>query len=454
MAENETSSERIERIQQQLEQTDQTERPETTGDATPLEPDTNIPGPPSSLDARQANSENPAARAGRIYLEERCEACRRLLLRLSGLATDELMVKARQWLADQEWTNFARGVAFEAVRFRIPLDMEDLALLDRMLLEAGADRTALDGLELREAEPLPMFVFTTDPDPAPDGDWSMAPPTLFVTSDPRTEGTADPVDDTAVSAVRDSALGLWRSWRHAADGSTWPRPERVYVVEVPAGAEAVEMVELTARVQSQLAAVAGQDVQVEVVATREVATSYQVMARNYGLLLWDADGRPGMQVAGLFDRVDPERGPLFDPSHPRLPNEEALKVAAYLREGRTVVNTTERMPDVLAEDDDLVVPLGFSTDGYWVWNDASLYYLEQHGLAPTEGLLAHVKATGYQCPSVDGAGLHRAMAAILDEPSDEPAWTLGDPVEVAGEASSEQARDEVTDKNLEEPDGQ
>jgi hypothetical protein len=55
-----------------------------------------------------------------------------------------------------------------------------------------------------------------------------------------------------------------------------------------------------------------------------------------------------------------------------------------------------------------VVPTNFRTDGHWIWNDASAYYLERHGRSPDPSLVEHIRANGYVFPPVDGASLHRA----------------------------------------------
>jgi hypothetical protein len=69
--------------------------------------------------------------------------------------------------------------------------------------------------------------------------------------------------------------------------------------------------------------------------------------------------------------------------------------------------------------------MNFLTDGFWIWCDASTYYLERYGLAPDRGLVGHIRARGFVPPGVDGAALHRALAR-LDEPvTDEPAWIAG-----------------------------
>jgi hypothetical protein len=58
------------------------------------------------------------------------------------------------------------------------------------------------------------------------------------------------------------------------------------------------------------------------------------------------------------------------------------------------------------------VPLTVRTDGFWLWCEASAYYLERHGMAPDPGLLAHIRSCEYVIPGVDGAARYRAMAVF------------------------------------------
>jgi hypothetical protein len=71
------------------------------------------------------------------------------------------------------------------------------------------------------------------------------------------------------------------------------------------------------------------------------------------------------------------------------------------------------------------VPMSFRTDGTWVWNEASAYYAEQHGLEPDAGLVAHVRANGYTPPEVDGVAVHRAFQVLQDSAGEEVAWMFG-----------------------------
>jgi hypothetical protein len=77
-------------------------------------------------------------------------------------------------------------------------------------------------------------------------------------------------------------------------------------------------------------------------------------------------------------------------------------VLAYLAEGRVLLGTAARERDVYDPDGPPVVPLGYRTDGRWVWSEATAYYLATYGLSPDSRLLADIRANGYRVPPVGG----------------------------------------------------
>jgi hypothetical protein len=103
----------------------------------------------------------------------------------------------------------------------------------------------------------------------------------------------------------------------------------------------------------------------------------------------------------------------------------AARLVGYLRGGQPLLLTTARKNDVLTPARGAVVPMNFRTDGQWIWSDATAYYLEQYGLAPDADLVAHIRHRGFVVPEVDGAAIHRALAALQEPEAHEPAWTYG-----------------------------
>jgi hypothetical protein len=96
-----------------------------------------------------------------------------------------------------------------------------------------------------------------------------------------------------------------------------------------------------------------------------------------------------------------------------------------MRAGELLLSTPEYLEDVLAPARGEAVPAGIRTDGTWVRAEAVIYYLEEYGLEPTPGLLAHIRAVNYTAPAADGATRHRAIDFLTGPPS--PPGSTGAP---------------------------
>ncbi len=343
--------------------------------------------------------------------QERALACHDMLLRLAGKAPDELVVQARLWLAEGRLGELARAVAFTAVAQRIPLIEDDVALLDALLGEDNADATGLSQIEIAEYESMPPFAFTTT-------ESGEEVPGL----DPGAE--LDQVDRAASNAVaaESGAHGLWRVWRRPADGSPWPPPKRVFLVEMAADAE---LPAVTMRLQEALGAAGENESQAEVFPVNAELPVYQRLARAYGTLIWAATPEPDIEVAAVFDEVDAQTGPRFRSDHARMDDAaERQRLIDYLRAGEALLVTTARMDDVVDTSRRTAVPMNFRTDGTWIWTDSTTYYLEEHHLEPDAGLLAHIRSVNFEMPELDGVALHRAMAVLQRPAEEEPVWTF------------------------------
>ncbi|SMC96448.1 hypothetical protein [Lentzea albidocapillata] len=129
--------------------------------------------------------------------------------------------------------------------------------------------------------------------------------------------------------------------------------------------------------------------------------------------------------ARVFDVVDPETGPGFAPDHPFVDDpEERRALAAYLDSGTPILVTPTMMSDVVDPDRTAVVPTNFITDGKWVWTDTVTYYLREHGLAPEDGLLSHIREQGATAAPVDPQTAQRAVRFVLEPPAKahRPVW--------------------------------
>ncbi|MDH6108927.1 hypothetical protein P3T36_006280 [Kitasatospora sp. MAP12-15] len=146
-----------------------------------------------------------------------------------------------------------------------------------------------------------------------------------------------------------------------------------------------------------------------------------------------AQAEHGFELAAVFDTVDPVTGPGFAADHPRITDPaERTALLDYLRAGPAVLMTPMLMDDVLEPSRLGRVPMSYRTDGVWIWTDTITYYLEEYGLAPEPGLLAHlrqrVRAGVGPSADADADVLERAVAFILTPPPEEeaePVWTLG-----------------------------
>lgn len=349
-----------------------------------------------------------------------------MLLRLSGRAPDGLMTVCRGWLAQGELGDLARTLMFWLVSNDVPVTRSDMAVMADLLTEADADagQAVLSQIAVYDAEVFPFFAFAREI-PPDLGASRVTAPASGAASKSRSAQTAAKVDKAAVQAItaEPGAIGLWRAWRFPVDGAPWPPPKRVFVAEV--GTD-VDEISVCQRIQEQLTSAREADPQVEVYQSGYQLPLYTELARTYGELLWAATEDPGIQIAPAFDGTGPDGAPSFSPDHLRLEEDEAAKVADYLHRGDQVLVTSAQMDDILDSARHNCVPLGFRTDGTWIWVEATAYYAQVHRLAPDDGLLAHIRSQDYLPPGVDGVGLHRATQVLELSALQEPAWILGE----------------------------
>ncbi len=123
--------------------------------------------------------------------------------------------------------------------------------------------------------------------------------------------------------------------------------------------------------------------------------------------------------------ADLELVPLFDGQvddtpvwyRPVLGERERDAVLAYLDEAPLVLSSRGRTRDELSDSDEQVVPMGFHTDGRFVWPSAAAYYLRAHGVPPAMPLMAHVRAARHRLPaSIPAITMNRASALAMGRP--------------------------------------
>lgn len=107
----------------------------------------------------------------------------------------------------------------------------------------------------------------------------------------------------------------------------------------------------------------------------------------------------GVRVAAVFDRVDETGRPWFSPNRWRVPDPELRHaLVGYLSGAPLVIRAQGYEPDPLDPPQPPRVPVGYRSDGTWVWQEASAYYLDRYGVAPEDALVEHIQRQGYTPP--------------------------------------------------------
>jgi hypothetical protein len=105
------------------------------------------------------------------------------------------------------------------------------------------------------------------------------------------------------------------------------------------------------------------------------------------------------RVTPVFDAVDGDE-PYFSPDRRRVVDDaERTRLLSYLNGAPLVVRAHGLEPDPLDPTAGRTVPIGFQTDGVWIWQEATAYYLQRYGIAPEDDLVAHIEAAGYAPPA-------------------------------------------------------
>lgn len=127
-------------------------------------------------------------------------------------------------------------------------------------------------------------------------------------------------------------------------------------------------------------------------------------------------------VAAVFDAVDGSGRPCFSPDRRRvLEPVERRRLLGYLSGAPLVLRAHGLEPDPLDAAGEPVVPVGYRTDGVWVWQEAVEYYLRRYGVAPEDDLVAHIERCGYRPPGgLSDVVLNAAADAALLPGADPP----------------------------------
>jgi hypothetical protein len=248
----------------------------------------------------------------------------------------------------------------------------------------------------------------------------LAPPPYRFDAPADGEPAADLVAAVVAAGAKAGDLrGVWRVNRTSAY-ATVP----VWLAETERNADVLE---LTAEMQHTLAENGEVPPRVEVFAEDTELTPYHDGALSGAALVWTAPELPEPRLARAFDGADPERGPYFDPDHPRVTDAERDRLLGYLNGADVLLAGFEVLDDIVDPDAVGAVPVSFRCDGQWIWTDSVGYYLERHGLAPDPELRAHVLAAAGPPPRLSRLAAHRAIAVLTAPEPDggEVAWQPG-----------------------------
>jgi hypothetical protein len=124
--------------------------------------------------------------------------------------------------------------------------------------------------------------------------------------------------------------------------------------------------------------------------------------------------RPRPRIARVFDTTVDSSLP-FDPRRPQVTDPaEHTRLLAFLGAGALILSTVEREADRLDPGRGYVVPIGFRTDGEWVWSQAIAYYLDAHGVAPEKSFYHHIRTCRYTSAVPDEAAVERALLELYN----------------------------------------
>ncbi|HEY0537498.1 MAG TPA: hypothetical protein VGD53_03975 [Actinoallomurus sp.] len=335
----------------------------------------------------------------------RAELCA-LLLGLAGRIPDDALAEMRLCLADGEVGELASLLAEEVFAGGMGLTGDEAALARALFERSGAAPGLADRVPRLGSLPPAPYRF--------GGEYGTSAPDRESRA-----GRPDGVDALVVAAGErvGGLTGIWRVFRHSEEGPA----RRVYLAEAEVGADVLEPV---AEIQYALTEASADTPRVEVFTEHAPLPPYHEAALDRATLVWAASDAP-VRLARAFDGADPSGGPYFDHDHPRLEGPDAARVLAYLTRGEPIVDLPGGLDDVLDPGRPGAVPVGFRSDGRWVWPDAVAYYLKHHDLAPEPDLVAYVLAGPAPRVPMNRVARHRGLTTLFASTGGAPVWQAG-----------------------------
>jgi len=121
------------------------------------------------------------------------------------------------------------------------------------------------------------------------------------------------------------------------------------------------------------------------------------------------------RLAKVFDGRDVQGRPVLGPGRPPLQDaEERRRVVAFLDGGIVLLAGGPLVPDQLDREHPPVVPVGYATDGVWIWGAPLRYYVARHAVSPEPELLAHIRACDYRTPVPTPEQVEQANADLQE----------------------------------------
>jgi hypothetical protein len=131
-----------------------------------------------------------------------------------------------------------------------------------------------------------------------------------------------------------------------------------------------------------------------------------------------------LRVAAVFDG-EAGGAPFFTPDRVRVIDPEGrAALLRYLTGAPLVIRAAGLEPDPLDPSRGPAVPVGYRSDGVWVWQEATAYYLAERWVAPEDDLLAHIEGNDFTPPAtLPDEVVDVAAAAAMDTSRVRPADT-------------------------------
>jgi hypothetical protein len=121
-----------------------------------------------------------------------------------------------------------------------------------------------------------------------------------------------------------------------------------------------------------------------------------------------------MKVARLWSRlVDGE--PVLDDTLERADESTPrAQILDFLSGGSGVLRASGYSEDWLVPSHPLVVPIGFRTDGIWLWSEELAYYLRVHNIVPEAAFLAHMSQRRFVAAAATASEIAEAEELLRD----------------------------------------